>query len=72
MCTMTCVIHVELAEDLSSETFINTLRRVSARQSWPNLMISSNVTIFKADAEILYLLDENADVQNYLEIHKIA
>ena len=41
-CSVTRAIHLELVGDLSSPTFIQTLRRFSSRRGMPSIMISDN------------------------------
>ena len=39
-------VHIELLEDLSSDTFLNALRRFCARRGVPKLLFSDNATNF--------------------------
>ena len=54
ICLFTCAysraIHLEVAEDLSAETFLHVFRRFAARRSCPRKMISDNATNFVSGA----------------------
>ena len=41
-CANTQAVHLELAVDLTADTFLNVFRRFVARRSCPQLMISDN------------------------------
>ena len=45
-CANTRAVHLELAVDLTAETFLNVFRRFVARRSCPQLMISDNGRYF--------------------------
>lgn len=52
-CANTRAVHLELAEDLSVETFLTLLRRFIARHSCPKIIISDNAMKFNANADYL-------------------
>jgi len=57
VCLFTCAtskaIHLEIVEDLSTETFLLAFRRFMGRRSLPHLMISDNASTFEAAASEL-------------------
>ena len=56
-CLKTRAIHLELARDLSTDSFINVLHRFIARRGPPRLILSDNGTNFKcASAEVVNAL----------------
>jgi len=54
VCLFTCAtsraVHLEVVEDLSTETFLLAFRRFVSRRSLPQLMISDNATTYEAAA----------------------
>ena len=46
-CATTRAVHLELANDMSAQTFLNLLRRFVARRSTPSIIISDNGSNFK-------------------------
>lgn len=63
-CAVTRAVHLELAEDLTSETFINIFRRFVARRGCPKIMISDNATNFRSGSEILTRLANEPEVND--------
>jgi len=57
VCLFTCAtsrpVHLEVVEDLSTETFLLAFRCFTGRRSTPQLMISDNATTFQPSAEEL-------------------
>lgn len=70
-CATTRAIHLELARDLSAQTFLNILRRFVARRSSPRLIISDNATNFKGTSNFLKDLFSQQCVQDHLNHHDI-
>ena len=66
-CANTRAVHLELALDLTAETFLNVFRRFVARRSCPQLMISDNGKYFKLSASLLQQIIEDARVKKELE-----
>ena len=66
-CATTRAVHLELAVDLTAETFMNVFRRFVARRSCPKTMISDNGRQFKMSANILRQLMDNATIKRELE-----
>ena len=56
-CVFTCltmrVVHIEIANSLTADSFINALRRFTARRGKPNCIFSDNGTNFVGAARIL-------------------
>jgi len=57
ICLFTCAtsraVHLEVVEDLSTETFLLAFRHFTGHRSTQQLMISDNATTFQASAEEL-------------------
>ena len=70
-CATTRAIHLELARDMTAETFLHLLRRFIARRSRPSLIISDNGKYFCATAEFLKRLQEEPIVRDFLQDSKI-
>ena len=47
-CCVTRAVHLELVEDLTSQTFRRALRRFSSRRGTPALIVSDNAKTFRA------------------------
>ena len=71
-CGVTRAIHLELVPDLTTESFIQALRRFAARRSTPKLMISDNSSTFLSAASELNTLMSNPTVSKYLADHRIT
>ncbi|XP_022796387.1 uncharacterized protein LOC111334836 [Stylophora pistillata] len=69
-CCVTRVLHLELVEDLSAETFIQTLRRFTARRGTPVLIVSDNMKTFKASKKVLKKLYDHPEVTRELSVKK--
>ena len=52
-CASTRAVHLEVAEDLSSETFLQLFRTFAARRSCPRIIISDNATNFVGAAPFI-------------------
>lgn len=53
VCFSTKAVHLELVEDLSTEAFINTLKRFIGRRGVPATIWSDNATNFKGSARLI-------------------
>ena len=62
-CLSSCVLHIELAGDLSTDSFILALRRFISRRGYPKSIISDNSTNFVGAqwelSEALWKLDHS-------------
>ena len=70
-CTCSHAVHLELARDMSTATFLNIFRRFCARFSTPRLVISDNASTFKASASFFQSLFDDPTVKQYFEDQKI-
>ena len=66
-CANTRAVHLELAVDLTAETFLNVFRRFVARRSCPNILISDNGRYFQLSASLLQQILEDARVKKEIE-----
>lgn len=66
-CANTRAVHLELAVDLTADTFLNVFRRFVARRSCPQIMISDNGRYFQLSSSLLRQIMENARVKRELE-----
>ena len=65
-CGSTRAVHLEIAPDLSSETFIRSFKRFVCRRGIPRLVVSDNAKTFKTAARVLSTVFDLADIQRYL------
>ena len=70
-CTASRAIHLELAQDLSADTFLLLFRRFCARRSLPKCLISDNATNFVATSKFLQALAEEPSVKQFLNHNQI-
>ena len=70
-CAATRAVHLELAKDMTAETFIILFRRFCARCSVPKLVISDNGTNFTASAAYFKSLFSDPQVQSYFSDLKL-
>jgi len=71
-CCSTRAIHLELATDMSAETFIRCLRRLTARRGVPETIVSDNAKTFKSVAEVLSKVFSYPSVKRFLAGRRIA
>lgn len=69
-CAATRAVHLELATDLSAQTFIRAFRRFVGRRSCPDLIISDNATNFKASERVLKGFFQSEEVQEFFQSRK--
>ena len=65
-CCTTRAIHLDIVPDMSTQTFINSLKRFCARRGLPRQFISDNGKTFKAAAKVMEGIVSQRDVQQYL------
>ncbi len=70
-CCNTRAIHLELIEDLKTQTFLRCLRRFTARRGMPALMVSDNAKTFKAVVKFLDVFCRDKTVKEFLESRRI-
>ena len=66
-CANTRAVHLELAIDLTADTFLNVFRRFVARRSCPQLMISDNGRNFQLSSSVLRQIMGDTVIQKELE-----
>ena len=66
-CCVTRAVHLELVEDLTSQTFRRALRRFSSRRGTPALIVSDNAKTFRATQKALKRLFDDPEVKGELE-----
>ena len=64
-CFVTRAVHLDLVLDLSTETFLRSLKRFAARRGLPQQIISDNGKTFKAAAKYLKRVFKEGTVQEY-------
>ena len=65
-CCVTRAISVDIVPDLSTDTFIRSLKRFCARRGLPQLFISDNGKTFKAASRVIRDIINSEEVQQYL------
>eukprot|EP00794_Sanderia_malayensis_P004234 gene4233-biopygen3409 len=65
-CATTRAVHLELAPDMTAETFIMSLEKFFAAWGIPNLILSDNAATFKSAATRLRDLKEHPEIQSYM------
>ena len=68
-CCVTRALHLELVEDLTAQSFLRCLRRLTARRGTPELIVSDNAK--KAAAKSINRIFRNKDVQREFESRRI-
>ena len=71
-CTATRLVHLELASDMSTASFINLFRRFCATYSFPELVISDNGRYFVASAKFFDEMLKYPEVDRYMKHHNIV
>ena len=71
ICLYTCcvirAVHLDLVPDISTTTFIRSLKRFASRRGLPARMVSDNGKTFKAAARIIKSVVMHSEVQKHLE-----
>ena len=70
-CCITRALHLDLVEYLTAFTFINCLRRFSARRGTPRIVVSDNAKTFKSTAKPPERLLQDSRVQDFLLSRRI-
>ena len=70
-CCATRAIHLEVAEDLSTESFILLFRRFCARRSTPSTVVSDNATCFLSGKREIEEILEDEDVKAHMSSHSV-
>jgi hypothetical protein len=76
VCLFTCgatrSIHLEVVEDLKTETFIRAFRRFCGRKGLPALVVSDNASTFECAAEIIQNIFKNPKIERYCALSNVA
>ncbi|XP_067653257.1 uncharacterized protein [Haliotis asinina] len=72
-CASVRAIHLEIVADLSTQAFLQALRRFAAHHGWPQTIISDNGTSFVgAKRELKVLLQEGRkQIEEFAVLHKL-
>ena len=65
-CCVTRAVSIDIVPDMSTETFICSLKRFCARRGLPHRFISDNGKSFKAAAKVIKGIVSDRDVRQYL------
>lgn len=65
-CLVTRAIHLDNVCDLSTDTFLQCLKRFAARRGLPRKILSDNGKTFKAAAKFLSVLFKDETIQEHL------
>ena len=71
-CCVARAVHLELVDSLNAPTFVNCLRRFSARRGTPTLIVSDNAKTFKATAKLLNEWFKDGKVKEFLSSKRIT
>lgn len=66
-CATTRAVHLELATDMTTNTFIRAFRRFVGRRSCPRIIISDNGSNFRATESFFKSFFQHPDVQQYFD-----
>ncbi|XP_068704689.1 uncharacterized protein [Montipora foliosa] len=70
-CTLSRAVHLELATNLETTTFLSCLKRLIARQGRPSVIYSDNVSTFVKAAKWLKQARRDEELNGFLESHDI-
>ena len=71
-CCITRAIHLDVVPDMSTITFIRSLKRFCARRGLPRRFILDNGKTFKSAARIIYTIMAHRDVKQHLSEVEVA
>ncbi len=71
-CSVSRAIHIELVTDLRTSSFMNCLRRFSARRGTPRHIVSDNAQTFKSTSKVLHQLLSSNEVGDFLSARRIT
>ena len=71
-CASTRAVHLELAPDLSVESFLSLFRRFAARRGLPATLILGNAKMFKTSSKEIIKIARSPDVICYLKNCRIS
>ena len=70
-CATSRAVHLEIVEDLSSDSFIRCFQRFCSRRGIPQLVVSDNAKTFKSAQRMLVDLFALSEVRQYLATERI-
>ena len=75
ICLFTCcvvrAIHLEVVPDMTTQSFIRSFKRFTARRGFPRKMVSDNGKTFKAAAKLISDIVAHPQVEEYLANNRI-
>ncbi|XP_074657298.1 uncharacterized protein LOC141910505 [Tubulanus polymorphus] len=69
-CANTRAIHLEVVTDMTTSTFLHALRRMAARRSLPQKIISDNQSTFIASNNAIKKIYESIETRKYFSLHR--
>ena len=72
VCTTDRGVHLEVVDNLSTDSFILCLRRLSAAKGTPSVILSDNHCTFVSGEKFLLYLKEDPIVQEHLAGHNVV
>ena len=64
-CCITCGVHIDVVPDMSTETFVRSLKRFCARRGTPLVIVSDNAKTFRAAVKVIQNVIIHPDVKRY-------
>ena len=64
-CCVTFAVHIDVVLDMSTETFVRSLKRFCARRGTPLVVVSDNAKTFKAASRVIQDVIAHPDVKRY-------
>ena len=64
-CCITHAVHIDVVPDMSTETFVRSLKRFCARRGTPLVMVSDNAKTFRSAANVIRDVITHPDVKRY-------
>ena len=71
VCSTTRAVHLEVADNLTTKSFILCLRRLAAAKGMPSVILSDNHRTFISGEKFLLDLQEDDIVREFLQSHRI-
>jgi hypothetical protein len=71
-CCITRAVHIDIVSNLSTPSFIRSLKRFISRRGLPHRMISDNGTTFKSAAKELQRVVNDKEVKKYLSDSRVV
>ena len=71
-CAVTRAVHLEVVDNLTAQSFLNSFRRFTARRGLPKLVLSDNATNFSLSSKILKDYMEDELVSQFLDSNNLS